>query len=525
MKPNPFSFKSRFWSAVRRILYALTGFLFKIYYGAEGKKLPPIKDSILKQPAIEVARKIRNKEVSSVDVLNTCIQRIKETNPVTNYFVEDRFELALKEAKDADDLIRSGSLSTQYLAREKPFLGVPFTTKDSIGVEGLHVTVGITLRKNFKADKDAEVIRLLKNSGAIIIGLTNVPELCMWYETHNHIYGRTLNPYNTTRIVGGSSGGEGVIQAVGGSLFGIGSDIAGSIRIPAFFNGIFGHKPTRRAVSNEGLHPEVQDDKINLYLSTGPMTRFAVDLKHIQKIISGDYAEHLNLDKPVDIGTLKVFYQFSNGAPMISEVDPEIKQALKKVVEHFQLKYNMTVEEKKIDWLKRSTQIWSTSMKTEDRFAAHILKNPSVTSNVLEIFKSTLGLSENTLACLLISLSDQEKFNPESEKHKYFMKARDYLEEVFRNMLGDNGVFLFPTHPLPALYHNQPLIRPLNFMYTAIINSLGLPATAVPLGLNKDGLPIGIQVVSNINNDRLCFAVAEELEKVFGGWVEPQNGK
>ncbi|CAH2229051.1 jg17293 [Pararge aegeria aegeria] len=525
MKPRPFSLKVRILSALRFILDALTCVLFKLYYGTKGRKLPLIHDDILKQPAVEVARKIRAREISSVDVLNICIQRIKETNPVTNYFIDNRFELALKEAKDADDLIKSGSLSIEYLEKEKPFLGVPFTTKDSIGVKGLHMTAGITLRKNCIADKNADVIELLKNSGAIIMGVTNVPEMCMWYESYNCIYGRTLNPYNTTRIVGGSSGGEGVIQTVGGSIFGIGSDIGGSIRMPAYFNGIFGHKPTRRAVSNKGQYPELKNDDVNLYLCVGPMTRFAVDLKHIQKVISGDCAKTLDLDKPVDIGKLKVFYQFSNGAPLMSEVDPEIKQAMVKVVEHFQLKHKIIAEEKKIEWLKRSQAIWFTTMKNEVPFAAYIMKNPSLASNITEIFKNILGLSGNTLIGLFVALTDQEKFNPESKKYKYFMEARDYLEEEFKTMLGEDGIFLFPTHPVPAPYHNQPLIRPMNFMYTAIINSLGLPATTVPLGLNSDGLPIGIQVVANLNKDRLCFAVAEELEKAFGGWFEPQSIK
>lgn len=253
------------------------------------------------------------------------------------------------------------------------------------------------------------------------------------------------------------------------------------------------------------------------------MTRFAVDLKHIQRVISGDYTKNLSLDKPVDIKKLKVFYQFSNEAPLVSEVDPEIKQALKKVVEHFQLKHNIVAEEKKIEWLKRSREIWFTTMKSEVPFASYIMKNPSLASNIFEIFKSLLGLSGNTLIALFVALTDQEKYNPESKKYKYFMEARDYLEGIFKEMLGDNGVFFFPTHPSAAPYHNQPLIRPMNYMYTAIINSLGLPATTIPLGLNKEGLPIGIQVVANFNNDRLCFAVAEELEKAFGGWVEPQS--
>ncbi|XP_047535147.1 fatty-acid amide hydrolase 2 [Vanessa atalanta] len=521
IKTRPIRFKLRLLSALRAILDLVTSFFFKLYYGSEGKKLPAITDDILKQPATEVARKIRTKQITSVDVVEACIRRIKDINPIVNCFVENRFELALQEAKKADEIVRSGTKTVEQLLQEKPFLGVPFTTKDCVAVKDLHQTAGVVLRKDYIAEEDAEVIKLLRENGAIIIGLTNVPELCMWWETYNNIHGRTNNPYNTTRIVGGSSGGEGCIQAAAGSCFGIGSDIGGSIRMPAYFNGIFGHKPSRKAVSNHGQYPTSATEMQGDFLCIGPMTKYAVDLKPILKIISGENCKKLYLDKPVDIGKIKIFHQFSNNAPMATKVDPEIITAMEKVVEYFKLKYKITSEEKKIELLERSSPIWFATMKSNIPFGSYIIKDYTYCSIFREIIKSLLGLSGNTLIGLFTALVDYEVVDLESEKYKHYRRLRDNLEDIFKEMLGDNGIFIYPAHPTPAPYHNQPLMRPMNFMYTAIINSLGFPATTIPLGLSSEGLPIGIQVIANHNNDRLCLAVAEELEKAFGGWIEP----
>ncbi|CAH2092921.1 unnamed protein product [Euphydryas editha] len=523
IKNKPIPFKIRLLSTLRSILDFITSIFFKLYYGTEGNKVPPITDDILKQPAVEVARKIRNRQISSVEVVEACIRRIKDINPIVNCFVENRFELALQEAKKADEVIRSGSKSVDQLLQEKPFLGVPFTTKDCIAVKGLHQTSGVVLRKDFVAEEDAKVISLLRENGAIIIGLTNVPELCMWWESYNNIYGRTSNPYNNTRIVGGSSGGEGCIQAAAGSCFGIGSDIGGSIRMPSYFNGIFGHKPSRKIVSNDGQYPcaatELQED----FLCIGPMTRHAIDLKPILKIISGENSKKLKLDEPVDVGKMKIFYQFSNNAPMASNVDPEIITAMKKVIEYFELKYKIVGKEKNIKLLERSSPIWFGTMKSPIPFGSYIIQDYSYCRIYREIIKSLLGLSGNTLIGLFTSLLDSKIVDLNSEKYKNYRSLRDKLEEIFKEMLGDNGIFIYPTHPTTAPYHNQPMLRPMNFMYTAIINSLGFPATTVPLGLSSEGLPIGIQVIANHNNDKLCLAVAEELEKAFGGWIEPQK--
>lgn len=253
------------------------------------------------------------------------------------------------------------------------------------------------------------------------------------------------------------------------------------------------------------------------------MTKHAVDMKPLLKVMAGNNSSKLKLDEPVDISKLKIFYQFSNNAPLVDPVDPEITAAMKKVLEYLKLQHKLDAEEKKIQRLEKSMPIWMATMKNERNFERLIMKKEGMGAILTEIAKSTIGCSGNTVIGLITALSDHTGVQHGSEKYKHYLKVREHLEKVFTDMLGDNGVFLYPAHPTTAPYHNEPLFRAMNFSYTGIINCLGLPATSVPLGLSREGLPIGIQVVANHNNDRLCLAVAEELGRAFGGWIEPQK--
>lgn len=253
------------------------------------------------------------------------------------------------------------------------------------------------------------------------------------------------------------------------------------------------------------------------------MTRYAVDLKPILKIISGTNASKLNLDAPVDIKKIKFFYQINNNALLSDPVDADIVLALNKVVEFLKKQHQINAEEKNIRILSKSMPIWLANMKTPKRFGEYLMDNESKSRLLLEIVKNPLGLSANTFIALVTALVDYSGVKLGTDKYYHFLKRRDEMEKIFTEMLGDDGVFLYPTHPTPAPYHNEPIFKPFNFSYTAVINCLGMPATTVPLGLSREGLPIGIQVIANYNQDRLTLAVAEELEKAFGGWVEPHK--
>ncbi|EDV56339.1 fatty-acid amide hydrolase 2-A [Drosophila erecta] len=509
------------------ILQACIRFVFRLIYGQKGESVPPITDAILLESATSLARKIRSQELSSVQVLESFIRRIKEVNPILNCVVDERYDQALKEAAEADALVKSGQYSTEELAKQKPFLGVPITTKDCISVKGMLHTAGLFERRDVRAARDADAMALMRKAGAIPIALTNVSEVCMWWESNNTVHGRTRNAYDTNRIVGGSSGGEGCIQSAAASAFGLGSDIGGSIRMPAFFNGIFGHKPSKLVVSNVGQFPAPFSAEQNSFLGLGPMSRFAEDLRPMLRIMAGEKAALLNLDENVDLTKIKFFYQESDGGGrLISAVDPDLREAMNRVAQHLREKFgNQKVERIQLPHFRQSAAIWFANMRDDSGHGfAYQLGNLNHDINTyLELFKWFFGASKHTFIGLSTAIMDSAQCKHGSPKYDHLVRKRNELRAELQSMLNDNGVLIYPTHPTVAPYHNEPITRPINFAYTGIVNVLGFPATAVPLGkLGSEGLPLGVQIIANFNQDRLCLAVAEELERAFGGWAKPE---
>lgn len=524
-KRKPHSLVKTVLNVSHKFLVLLVRWFLKTIYGEHGQKMPPIRNLILMESASSLALKIRTRKLTSVEVVEAFIERCKEINPLLNCVVDQCYSTALKEAAMADKLIASGTLTEEQLATEKPFLGVPISTKDCIRVKGLLHTAGIWKRRNIRGEKDSRAIELMRKAGAIPFALTNVSECCMWWESVNTIHGRTRNPYDTNRIVGGSSGGEGTIQAAAGSPFGLGSDIGGSIRMPAFFNGIFGHKPSRNIVSNDGQYPKPISEEQEIFLGIGPMCRYATDLKPILRIIADQNAKKLRLDESVDLKQVRFFYQQNDGGGLlVSPVDLDIRDAMEKVMAHFRSTVKSEVRKVHLDKLRKSANIWFGNMKHKENvtFDAQLENLEGSINPYVEILKWIIGQSNHTFIGIMTAISEQKGIQYGTEKYHHMVQQRDELLQEMKTLLGENGVFIYPTHPTVAPYHNEPLVRALNFSYTAIINVLGFPATAVPLGLGREGLPIGLQVVANVNQDRLCLAVACELERAFGGWVAPE---
>ena len=180
--------------------------------------------SYLLLPAVTLASKIRRLEIGVEELLEVFIDRINAVNVSINAVVADRFTDALVEAKEIDEMLcEMPQEQRDELEVVKPFLGVPFTAKEAFAVTGLPNSGGLMARKDYIAKEDAVVVRRLRQAGAIPVALTNCSELCMWWESANRVYGRTCNPYNRSKIVGGSSGGEGAIIGAAGSVFGVGS--------------------------------------------------------------------------------------------------------------------------------------------------------------------------------------------------------------------------------------------------------------------------------------------------------------
>lgn len=197
-------------------------------YGKHGVTVREPSKPILKLPACVLVQYIKQRKLTCEEIIRTFIDRIHEVNPLLNAVVGDRFTEALEEARYIDKILdscESDSNEEKSALLNKPLLGVPITVKESLACEGFAHSAGLVDRKDTIASKDARVVENLRRAGAIPIAVTNCSELCMWWETANNVYGRTNNPYDTSKIAGGSSGGEGAIISAAGSVCGVGSDV------------------------------------------------------------------------------------------------------------------------------------------------------------------------------------------------------------------------------------------------------------------------------------------------------------
>uniref|UniRef100_UPI0037E8E1BE fatty-acid amide hydrolase 2-B n=1 Tax=Semicossyphus pulcher TaxID=241346 RepID=UPI0037E8E1BE len=507
------------------------GFLFMLYRmfssekpGVSGKRVPPVSDPLLLLSARQLAKKIRRKEVTSVEVVQAYIDRIQEVNPLLNAIVKDRFDAALQEAAQADKLIEEETGGEEVLEDRLPLLGVPLSVKESYAVQGMPFTTGVVSRKGIVATVDSPPVAWLKRAGAIPLGVTNTPELCMWCESHNHLFGITSNPYDLSRGAGGSSGGEGSILGGAGSVIGIGSDIAGSIRMPCFFNGIFGHKTTPGVVTSELQYPP-NTGRHEEYVSNGPMCRYAEDLVPVLKIMAGPNAHMLSLDEKVDLKNVRFFtIPDDSGCPWLYPVSKELVDIQKKVVERLEADLGVKVEEVRFPELRNGFKIWNTYMGLPDKDGkppqpfAELLGEPGrPVWPIWELLKRMVGRSNHTMASIGLAIQEMTCSKPSP----LIIQQKEKLQKDLEELVGTDGVFLFPTHPRVVPKHHHPLFRPLDFAYTGVINVLGLPVTQCPLGLNEEGIPMGIQVVTGKMQDRLSLEVALYLEKAFGGWRDP----
>lgn len=506
------------WVFIHDLIDQLINLVFKFIYDSKKESIPPIKNPILLKSASALAEAIRKRKLTSVAVVKAFIERIREVNSILNAVVDDRFEKAIHDAEEVDKLLDSGAVSEEEARTKQPFLGVPFTTKESTSCKDMSFSMGMMARKGLKGEKDADVVKMLKDAGGILLAITNVPELNLWCETRCNVFGQTCNPYDTTRTVGGSSGGEASIIAACGSPFGIGSDIGGSVRMPAFYCGIYGHKPTTGLTPIRGISFRTGLEK-NSMVCCGPMTKCAEDLDPFLRVLIGDKVKQLQLDSKVNLKELHVMYAEESGDMRASSVTAETREIMLKAVRHLETISTYPVEKLDLVGFKSNFRIWRHWMTKEGgNFARDVTNRQSEVNVWAELLRMVVGQSTHTLPVIL-KLLDTAIFPPENAE--WAESTKEKLQDELMNKLGRNGVLLFPSHPFPASYHYSSFLRPYNFGYWAIFNVLGFPVTQVPLGISKEGLPLGIQVVAGPLQDHLCLAVARELEKAFGGWVAP----
>ncbi|XP_071035389.1 fatty-acid amide hydrolase 2-A-like [Parasteatoda tepidariorum] len=503
--------------------------MYLIHRIIAGRKraLPPTDDGkILFMSATELAEKIRNRELRCEDVIRSYYKRAQEVQPIINAITDARYESALKEAKQIDTFLEKDSKSPEEIKKRAPLLGVPFTCKEVLGIEGLHQTSGIYAKKNNIAHRDGDAPALYRAAGAIPVTVTNVPELCCTWITSNTIYGETKNPYDTTRISGGSSGGEAALIASCGAVIGIGTDLGGSIRIPSSLCGIYGHKPSSGVVSNRGYYPyiEIEEMPFDYMNCTGPMCRYVEDLLLLMKILCKN-DPRLDLDRKVDFRRVKIYYMEETPN---NPVSPVIKQAIRKVslhhtniilaATHFEERYGVKAIPLQLPEFEYCVDIFRNKiLEFECSFKIFLQDENGKVRLWLEVLKYVLGISKHTAAFLSASIMEK------TEKDQYYyeiLERCDSLKRKLQKLLQEDAIFLLPSVTDIATFCNMSLTKIMNYIYTTVINSLYLPATSVPAGLHN-GLPIAFQVISGQFNDRLTIAAAVELNTVFGGWKNP----
>ncbi|XP_017073503.2 fatty-acid amide hydrolase 2-A [Drosophila eugracilis] len=492
--------------------------------------IPPIRNRLLTLSVQELRSRLKSRQLTSVELVRTYIEHIEVVNKHLNALVESRFTAALEEATETDDLIASCKTAedVEKLFEERPLLGLPVTIKESCALEGMTFSVGSLARKNIKAKADGKAVKRLKLAGAIPLLVSATPEYCFSLETDTLLNGTCVNPYDFERTPGGSSGGEGALNGAGASLFGIGSDIGGSIRIPSLYCGIFGHKPSGGVVSVEGHFPNSTDPNIEHYLVEGPMTRFAGDLSELLQVMAGkENSTKLRLNEPVQLSQIRILYSLGfegiNGWMHVS-VDKDIKDAICRATTHLK-SLGLEVKKAKLPNLENSVEVSLSGIAGQD-LMDYLLEDDHADSSKVretlwEIVKSLRGHSSYTTNALVFELTRRTDAFMSKSKLKSYLEETSELIGEFKDLLGDNGVLICPTLNLPAPRQKWSLISLWGVDYTLLFNVLGLPVTHVPMGLNDRGLPIGLSVIGAPNQDRLCLRVAVELERAFGGWKPP----
>lgn len=474
---------------------------------------------LLDASAMTLARWIRSRKISPREVVDCHIERIQAVNPAINAVIAQRFELARSEAADAERRVMTARDPDQL----PPLLGLPYTAKEYIMADGMPISAGIWSRRGARADRDAETVKRLRDAGAILVGITNVPEGGLWLETYNDIYGRTVNPWDRRHTAGGSSGGEGAIVAAGGVAFGLGADVGGSIRIPAAFCGVVGHKPTGRLVPNTGFWPQAHGEH-SAYLVCGPLTRRVEDVMPIMRVLAGPdgvdpVMRTFELGDPseVDLRDVTVYPLETNGTTRVSETNRKVVRDAAAMLAARGAKTGELDPAK----LKHAFLIWSAMMSASAGPSyAQILGDGTPIRAGRELLKLAMRRSRHTFPALVLVGLEKIAARMPGQVEKSIAEGKA-LQAELEAVLGPNGVILHPPYSRPAPRHYAPMLTPFDFVCTGFFNVLEMPSTVVPMGFDE-GLPLSVQVIGRRGNDHLTIAVAGALERERGGWRRAQ---
>ena len=463
---------------------------------------PPQKiDPLLFKTATELTGAIRRGEITSRYLLNQYINSVERNNERVNAVVAMDVKAARARALEADKALAEGK-------DWGPLHGLPMTVKDVFEVAGMPATSGDPMLKNYIPRQNAIAVQRLIDAGAIIFGKTNVPYRAMDFQSYNGVYGTTNNPWDVSRTPGGSSGGSAAALAAGFTALELGSDLGGSIRVPANFAGVFGHKPTFGLVPRYGHIPPMPGrvtpktmQAVPLFV-VGPLARSAGDLElALETLISPDPADQ-SASKPdllpprrQQFKDYRVAVWFKEFDPK-AEIDANVLAVLQKAVKKLRSAGLEVDEEARPD-----IKLWEN----------------------LRIWKD---IHDDMMAGKLPLWDGYvEQQNKQQALWAKFFKRYDVL--------------LAPVSPTAAFPHNPSMpmsSRRLtvngrsksywnNLTWTVMAIVSGLPATVAPVGQTESGLPVGVQIIGDRFEDRTTIDFARGLSEVVGGFVAPPGFK
>ncbi len=461
-------------------------------------------------PAVEMAAQIRRKSISPLELVDQHLAKIERLNPTLNAFVNVDPERARREAKSAEAAMLHGE-------KVGPLHGVPLSIKSSIEVGGMPCEAGTRLRAGIVAQQDAPLVARLRQAGAIILGVTNTPELLMAWETDNLLHGRTRSPWSLERTPGGSSGGEAAAISAGMSAGGVGSDGGGSIRVPAHFTGICGLKPTPGRVPSTGHFPP-SGGPFALIGVVGPMARTVADLKALFSVMQGPddgdtCAAPVTLRWPEEGHTrnLRIGYFEDDGRTPIT---PETRDAVRKAAAALG-NAGFTVEPFRPQGLEEARVLWRKFFVT----AGGMLIRP--------MFKGRLLDASPIMQQFLEWSAIEAPLTGESLLDAWI--RRDALRADFLAQMRKYPILLCPAAALPAFKHGERSWqiegKTVDYLdawsYTEWFNLLGNPAAVIPVSQSPEGLPIGVQLVGRPWEEENVLSVAAYLERQCEAWRKP----
>ncbi len=461
-------------------------------------------------PAVVMAQQIREKKISPVELVDAHLAKIERLNPKLNAFVHVDAERVRREARAAEADVKNGKALG-------PLHSVPISIKGSLDVAGMRCEAGTRLRAGYIAAQDAPLVARLRNAGAIVLGITNMPELLMAWETDNLLYGRTNSPWNLQRTPGGSSGGEAAAIATGMSAGGVGSDGGGSIRVPAHFSGICGLKPTPGRIPATRHFP-ASGGPFALIGVVGPMARTVADLKALFEVMQGpDDGDTCAAPVPVrwpterEARTLRVGYFEDDGR---TPVTPETRAAVLAAAEALR-RAGFQVERFRPEGLEEARILWKKFFVT----AGGMLIRP--------MFRGRNHDLSPVLKQFLEWSAAEPPLTAETLLEAWI--ARDVLRAKVLDQMRKYPILLCPAAAIPAFRHGERSWtiegQTVNYLdawsYTEWFNLLGNPGAVVPVSHSAEGLPIGVQVVGRPWEEEQVLAVAAALEKECNAWRIP----